>query len=180
MLASLIDYLKMNQITGLFTDLTPGAKVHETTTSYVSSLIDTWIVLINIENQGERNRGLYIVKSRGMGHSNQLREFLISDHGVDLTDIYVGPEGVLAGAARLTQEAREKAAQLAHLQEFKQKQRLLEIKRKATERQIESLRDEIKAEEEELEKQIEIEVLREGMLTDDRVAMGEIRGIDKP
>ena len=179
MLCSLIDYLKLNQITGLFTDLSTGAKIHEATTSDVSSLIDTWIALINIENQGERNRGLYIVKSRGHAHSNQLREFLITDHGVDLLDVYVGPEGVLAGAARLTQEARQKKAEMVHQQEYEQKQRLLEVKRKAVERQIESLREQIEAEEEELKKCIEIEMLRESALTNDQVAMGKIRGIDK-
>jgi len=137
-------------------------------------------VLINIQNQGERNRGLYIVKSRGMAHSNQLREFLITDHGVDLTDVYVGPEGVLVGAVRLTQEARQKKAEMVHQQEYEQKQRLLEIKRKAVERQIKSLREEIEAEEEELKKRIEIDMLRESTLTNDQVAMGKIRGIDKP
>ena len=180
MLCSLIDYLKMNQITGLLTDLSSGDKIHETTTSDVSSLIDTWIGLINIENQGERNRGLYIVKSRGHAHSNQLREFLLTDHGVDLLDVYVGPEGVLAGAARLTQEAGQKKAEMVHRQEYAQKQRLLEIKRKAVERQITSLREEIEAEEEELKKRIEIEMLRENTLTNDQVAMGKIRGIDEP
>ena len=180
MLCSLIDYLKMNQITGLLTDLSSGDKIHETTTSDVSSLIDTWIGLINIENQGERNRGLYVVKSRGMDHSNQLREFLLTDHGVDLLDVYVGPEGVLAGTARLTQEARQKKAEMVHQQEYEQKQRLLEIKRKAVERQIESLREKIEAEEEELKKRIEIEMLRENTLTNDQVAMGKIRGIDEP
>jgi len=180
MLCSLIDYLKMNQITGLFTDLSSRDEVDLATTSSVSSLIDTWIMLINIENQGERNRGLYIVKSRGMAHSNQLREFLLTNHGVDLIDVYVGPEGVLAGATRLTQEARQKEAEMVHRQEYEQKQRLLEIKRKAVERQIKSMREEIEAEEEELKKRIEIEMLRESALTNDQVAMGKMRGIDKP
>ena len=180
MLASMIDYLKINQITSIFTDLTSDTRVHESTVGNVSSLIDTWIVLLNIENQGERNRGLYIAKSRGMAHSNQLREFLISEHGVDLEDVYVGPEGVLAGAARQSQEAREKAAKLVKQQELSQKKRLLEIKRKARERQIESLREEILAEGEGLKEQIELEKLKESVITGDRIAMGEIRDIDRP
>ena len=78
--------------------------------SGISSLIDTWLLLRDIELGGERNRGMYVLKSRGMAHSNQIREFLLTDHGVELKDVYIGPEGVLTGSLRLAQEAREQAA----------------------------------------------------------------------
>jgi len=178
MTSALVDYLKKKQITCILTDLTPGNAVHESSTEFISSLIDTWIILINIESQGERNRGLYVVKSRGMGHSNQLREFLITDTGVDLTNVYVGPEGVFVGSARLTQEAHKKAAQLVNRENFELKQQALERKRKELERQIESMREDMKAEEEELKRRINIEVLKESALTENRRAMGSLRGID--
>ena len=76
----------------------------------LSSLMDAWIRLMDIEANGERSRTLYVIKSRGMSHSNQVREYRITDRGIELTDVYVGPDGVLTGTARLTQEAREKAA----------------------------------------------------------------------
>jgi len=179
MITALVDYLKKMQITCILTDLTSSAEVHESSTALISSLIDTWIVLINIESQGERNRGLYIVKSRGQAHSNQLREFLITDNRVDLADVYVGPEGVLVGSARLTQEAHKKEAQLVNREKFEQKQPALERKHKELEKQIESMRDEFKAEEEELKKVINIEVLKESTLTGNRRSMGSLRGIDR-
>ncbi len=76
----------------------------EQTSVTISSLIDTWLLLRDIELNGERNRGLYILKSRGMAHSNQIREFLLTENGVQLTEVYLGPEGVLTGSARLSQK----------------------------------------------------------------------------
>jgi circadian clock protein KaiC len=90
MLMRLVDFLKMKQITGLFTNLTAGGGALEQTDIAISSLIDTWLLLRDIEIGGERNRGIYILKSRGMAHSNQIREFLITDHGIELCDVYVG------------------------------------------------------------------------------------------
>ncbi|MGB8491493.1 MAG: circadian clock protein KaiC, partial [Bacteroidales bacterium] len=88
----LIDYLKMKQITAFFTSLTTGGSQLEHTDIFISSLIDTWILLRDIELGGERNRGMYILKSRGMAHSNQIREFLLTDNGIKLRDVYVGLE----------------------------------------------------------------------------------------
>ena len=93
MLMRLIDYLKMQQITTLFTSLTSAGECLEQTEVGISSLMDTWLLLRDIEVDGERNRGLYILKSRGMAHSNQIREFLLTDHGVELLDVYLGPAG---------------------------------------------------------------------------------------
>ena len=110
MLTRLIDFLKMQRITALLTNLTSGDEAPEKTDVDISSLVDTWLLLRDIELGGERNRAMYVLKSRGMAHSNQIREFLLTDRGIELQDVYLGPEGVLTGSARQAQEAREKAA----------------------------------------------------------------------
>jgi len=121
MLMRLMDFLKTEQITGLFTSLTGGGGVLEQSGAAISSLIDTWLLLRDIEIGGERNRGLTILKSRGMAHSNQIREFLLTDHGVELYDVYVGPGGVLTGSARLAQAAQDQAAQTARKQDVERR-----------------------------------------------------------
>ena len=133
MLMRLVDFLKMNQITGFFTNLTSDGSALEHTYVAISSLIDTWLILRDIEIGGERNRGLYILKSRGMAHSNQVREFLLTDHGVELRDVYVGPGGVLTGSVRLAQEAQEQAAQMARQRDTERRQPELERKRETME-----------------------------------------------
>ena len=133
------------------------AKAQELTDMAISSLIDTWLLLRDIEIGGERNRGLYILKSRGMDHSNQIREFILTDHGIELLDVYVGPEGVLTGSARLSQEAKNDAEQLLRQQEIERKQSEIELKRAATEAQIVVLKSEFKTEESETLKLIEME-----------------------
>jgi circadian clock protein KaiC len=140
MFMRLMDYLKTNQITGLFTNLTAGGAVVEQTDIGISSLIDTWVLLRAIDNGDERNRGLSILKSRGMAHSNQIREFLLTDHGVELRDVYVGAGGVLTGSARLTQEAQDQALQILRKQEIERQQFELESKHQALEAQIAALR----------------------------------------
>jgi circadian clock protein KaiC len=140
MFMRLMDYLKTNQITGLFTNLTAGGAVVEQTDIGISSLIDTWVLLRAIDNGDERNRGLSILKSRGMAHSNQIREFLLTDHGVELRDVYVGAGGVLTGSARLTQEAQDQALQILRKQEIERQQLELESKHQALEAQIAALR----------------------------------------
>jgi circadian clock protein KaiC len=142
MFMRLMDYLKTNQITGLFTNLTAGGSVVEQTDIGISSLIDTWVLLRAIDNGDERNRGLSILKSRGMAHSNQIREFLLTDHGVELRDVYVGAGGVLTGSARLTQEAQDQAQQILRKQEIERQQLELETKHQALEAQIAALRAE--------------------------------------
>ena len=147
MLVRLIDFLKMNLITAFMTSLTVGGRNLEHTEINMSSLVDSWLLMRDIEIGGERNRGLYILKSRGMAHSNQICEFLLTDHGIELLDVYVGSEGVLTGSARIAMEANEKAAQLARKQEIERKQLELERKRKSLESKIELLRFEFEAEE---------------------------------
>ena len=126
----------MQQITALFTDLTWSGGALETTHTRISSLMDTWILLRDIESSGERNRGICVLKSRGMAHSNQIRELLLTDEGVDLVDAYLGPEGVLAGAARHQREAQEKTDVLLRRQELEYRERALERKRRAMEAQL--------------------------------------------
>src|SRR5262249_30182913 len=123
MLLRIIDFLKERGTTALLTHLTASKSAFEATDIGISSLIDTWILLRDIELGGERNRGLYVLKSRGMHHSNQIREFLISDRGIMLQDVYVGREGVLTGSMRVAQEAREREAAVARQQEQIRKRR---------------------------------------------------------
>ena len=178
MLMRLVDFLKMQQITGLFTSLTTSGSAIEQSEVAISSLIDTWLLLRDIEIGGERNRGLYILKSRGMAHSNQIREFLLTDHGVELRDVYVGESSVLTGSARLAQEAQERAGKLTRQQEIERKQLELERKRKALEAQIIALRAEFEAQETETMSIIGQEQVGEAQLVQERVDMGLSRKAD--
>jgi circadian clock protein KaiC len=178
MLMRLVDFLKMNRITGFFTNLTSGGSALEQTDIAISSLIDTWLLLRDIEIGGERNRGLYILKSRGMAHSNQIREFLLTDHGVELRDVYIGPSGVLTGSARLAQEAQEQAAQTMHEQEVERRKLELERKRSVIEAQIAAMRAEFEAQEVEMLNIIEQEHAREAHLSQERVDMALSRKAD--
>jgi len=178
MLMRLVDFLKMNRITGLFTSLTSGGGALEQTDVAISSLIDTWLLLRDIETGGERNRGLYILKSRGMAHSNQIREFLLTDHGVELSDVYVGASGVLTGSARLAQEAQEQAGKLTRQQEVERRQLDLERKRKALEAEIASMRAEFEAQETETLNIIGQEQAQAVQLAQERGDMGLSRKVD--
>ena len=121
---------------------------------------------------------MYILKSRGMAHSNQIREFLLTDHGVELRDVYVGPSGVLTGSARLAQEAQEQAAQSSRQQEVERRQIELERKRKTLEAQIAAMRAEFAVQEVELLKIIGQEQAQEAQLAQERVDMGLSRKAD--
>lgn len=178
MLLRLVDFLKQKGITAFFTSLTSAAEHMEITDVYISSLIDTWLLLRDIEVGGERNRGLYVLKSRGMEHSNQIREFRLTGHGIELLDVYVGAEGVLTGSARLSQEARDEAAQSLQQQEIERKQVALERKRKAIEAQIVLLRSEFEAEEAEASKIIGIERARQERVAQDMARMAASRKED--
>jgi len=156
----LIDYLKLMNITAFFTTLTSGGSTLEHTDVFISSLIDTWLLLRDIELGGERNRGIYILKSRGMAHSNQIREFLLTDQGIVLQDVYVGMEGVLTGSARVAQEAKDNSEHLIHKELIEQKKLALDRKRKNLQSQIASLQAEFEAEEAESLKLIGIEEIR--------------------
>jgi circadian clock protein KaiC len=157
MLTRLVDYLKSHQITALFTTLNHAGGALEQTESDITSLIDAWLLLRDIELNGERNRGLYILKSRGMAHSNQIREFLLTDRGVQLTEAYLGPEGVLTGSARLAQEAKEKGSALLRNVEIERKRGELARKRQALESQIAVLQSQLQGDKEEMERDVTCE-----------------------
>ena len=178
MMLRLLDYLKSQQITGFFTNLVTGNDPFESTGLEISSLIDTWLLLRDIELGGERNKGLYILKSRGMAHSNQIREFCLTDHGVDLFDVYLGPEGVLTGSMRAVQEAREKAAGKTLHDEIERKKYQLDRMRRYCDSQVNALRMELETEETEINFGIAEAELRASRLESDRTAMFASRGAD--
>jgi circadian clock protein KaiC len=179
MLIRLMDFLKSRQITAFLTNLISGGDALERTDVEISSIVDTWLFVRDIELNGERNRALYVLKSRGMAHSNQLREFLLTDKGVDLLDVYVGPEGVLTGSSRLSQEVREKAAALVRQEEADRKERDRSRKREALEARIAALRKEFEAEEEEAERGITEDSDREKLIAENRDAMARSRRADR-
>jgi circadian clock protein KaiC len=175
MLLRLVDFLKEQQITALLTTLTSGSDAQEQTEVEISSLVDTWLLLRDIESGGERNRGLYILKARGIAHSNQIREFLLTDHGVELREVYLGEAGLLTGSARVTQEAKDASAALAARQEIETKQFVLERKRKALDAQVAALQLELATEEQEARQLIMQERLKLEKLEQDRGKMARSR-----
>jgi circadian clock protein KaiC len=180
MLLRLIDFLKSHQITAFFTSLSsPDMKTLEQTDVGISSIMDSWLLLRDIELGGERNRGIYVLKSRGMSHSNQIREFVLTDKGIDIRDVYIGPEGVLTGSMRLAQEAREQAQKSARLLEIEARERELARKRAALEAQIAALRAEFEAEENEITRVLRQESQLVQQLQIEEVAMARSRQADK-
>lgn len=175
-LVRLIDQLKGQQKTAMLTSLTEGGADIEQTDVDVSSLADTWLLVRSLESSGERNRVLYVIKSRGMVHSNQVREFHLTGKGIKLVEPYVGPEGLLTGAARLSQEARDEARAKERRQEIEQKRQELELKRTLVEAQIKTLWAEFEIEREELEKLIELREILSEAAAKDREKMAQLRG----
>ena len=178
MLLRLVDLLKSHGITAVLISLVSGGAAREATDQAISSLIDTWILLRDIELGGERNRGLHILKSRGTAHSNQVREFLITSEGVELRDVYIGPEGVLTGSMRTIQEAKERAAALTRQQAIDRKRREVERRRRAIEAQILALRGDFAADETELELLLADEQAADQRLRDDRDDIARSRRVD--
>lgn len=174
----LIDMLKSQNITLLFTNLTSGGSPLEHTEMGVSSLMDTWLEVRTLESNGERNRVLFILKSRGMEHSHQVREFRLTKDGIELIDVYLGQGNVLTGAARVIQEAKEKAATLRSQKEFEGKRRELERKKAIAQSQITALQAQIETEEEELELMRQEEQLQHNSLLQDRIAIAQLRKAD--
>jgi circadian clock protein KaiC len=175
MVLRLVDFLKSRGVTALFTNLGPGAGEVAGTEIQISSLMDTWLLLYNRETNGEHNRQLYLLKSRGMAHSNQVREFILSSEGIKLRDAYVGSEGVVTGSARVAQEAKDKAASLIREQEMQRRGRELERKRREIRAQIEILKDQLESETAEEGLLNRDYTAREDQVAADRVAMGVSR-----
>jgi len=177
MVLRLVDFLKARGVTALFTNLGMGIADNTSTQMQISSLMDTWLLLSNRESNGEHNRQLYLLKSRGMAHSNQVREFILSAEGIKLRDAYVGPEGVLTGSARLAQEAKDKAASLVRAQDMERRSRELERRRREIAAQIEILQAQLASDTDEEALLSREGVAREDQLTADRVAMGTSRQV---
>lgn len=149
MVARQVDLLKAGGVTAMMTAL---GHSEEADTVGISSLVDTWLLVRNIESNGERNRLLFVLKSRGTAHSNQVREFVITDHGVELVDVYVGPAGILTGSARLVQEAHERDAEIGRAEELTR--RRLELRRSVMEGEarLAALEDQLASERSEIER----------------------------
>lgn len=175
-LLRMMDLLKARGITGLFTSLTRDGELADGTDIGLSSLMDAWIRLMDMEANGERTRTLYVIKSRGMSHSNQVREYRITDSGICLTDVYVGPEGVLTGTARASQEAREKAAAARRQEAIERRRRDVARRREAIDRQIAELKATLEAEEDEVERLLAEDDAHEAMLKHDTAALAVTRG----
>jgi circadian clock protein KaiC len=178
MLTRLIDFLKMRQITGMFTSLTSAESAIEDSEVEVSSLMDAWLLVKTIEANGERNRGLYILKARGIAHSNQVREFLLTSHGIELIDAYVGAEGVLMGSARFIQIAREKAAAVEREHLTERKQRELRRKQELYEAQLQALKGQYESEREAILRELDEEQTRLRVDADQRREIARLRKAD--
>jgi circadian clock protein KaiC len=168
MLIRLIDFLQTERVTVMFTALSLNTIVNEQTDEGVSSLVDAWILVRDIESNGERNRGLYIMKSRGMKHSNQVREFVITDLGLDLVDVYLGADGVLTGSAREAQQLLEATGQVLRSYAVTSKDLEIERKRKILEAKIASLQEEFESVQAELNKSYVEEDLRKQIMEKNR------------
>jgi circadian clock protein KaiC len=174
-LMRLLDWLRLKGITVMLTDLTMGGNALERPDVAISSMVDTWLVLRDLETNGERNRGLHILKSRGMASSNQVREFMVTNSGIQLTDVYIGPSGMLTGSARVQQEGRERAELVTLSEEAERQQLALACKRAALEAQIAALRAEFSGEEAIITRTISKDKLRGAVLALDEAAMGRSR-----
>jgi circadian clock protein KaiC len=176
MLSRVMDMLKAENITALFTSLTQGKEDLEQTESNISSFADTWLLLRDYEVNGERNRLVYVLKSRGTGHSNQVREFIISDNGINLVDVYLGSEGMLTGSARVAAEALQKSTEVIRQNELSTERQKLMHKQLVLKAQIQSLTAELNIQEDTLKKSEAIEKQRAALDGKDKAAFKVSRG----
>ncbi|KKG35398.1 circadian clock protein KaiC [Methanosarcina mazei] len=181
MLTRFIDYLKLRNITAVCTSLVEHESTAGINAEGISSLMDTWVNLRFFENSNERNRGISVIKSRGMGHSNQIREYLLTDHGIEIQDVYLGPSGdLLMGSSKAVQEAEELAESVAQRQNADRKKRELETRLKSLDTQIASLNSEYETLKEELDRLVSDQQLRNEALATGRSELVRIRKADKP
>jgi circadian clock protein KaiC len=180
-LTKLIDYLKLKNITAVCTSLVEHESIEGINAQGISSLMDTWISLRFFENNNERNRGVSVIKSRGMEHSNQIREYLVTNDGMEIQDLYLGPSGgLLMGSSRAAQEAKEMAESVAQSKNVLRRKRELETKLKSLDAQITALSSEFETQKEELNKLTSGDATRIETLSKDRSEMARIRKADKP
>ncbi len=176
-LLRMIDLLKSRGITALMTNLIPGGASADRTEQGMSSLMDAWLSVVNLESNGERNRALYVLKSRGMSHSNLVREFQITDAGVRLVPAYLGASGVLTGSARLARENQDREEARARDLDAERRARELRRRRAGLERQIEELHAALHAEDEELRQLAHLEAERHAIHDAERREMAGLRGV---
>jgi circadian clock protein KaiC len=138
MLTRQVDFLKARGVTAMLTSLNSDSELAHAD-QQLASLVDTWLLVKSMEGNGEHNRLLYVNKSRGMSHSNQIREFLLTSQGIELADVYVGPQGVLTGSARQAQEAKERFDGAARAAELEQRRTNLQRRREVVEMQTAAL-----------------------------------------
>lgn len=179
MLIRLMDFLQEEQITVLLTALSLNNTLSEQTDEEISSLVDAWLQVKDIELNGERNRGLYIMKSRGMKHSNQVREFVITNSGLNLVDVYLGPAGVLTGSAREEQQLSEVTTEFLRNHALGRKDLEIERKRKVLEAKITSLKEEFDSVTDELNRSYVEEDLKREVMEKNRKQMIENRQSNK-
>lgn len=177
MLGRLLDFLKTNHVTSMFTSLTSGGAALEMSEAGVSSLMDAWILLRDVEVNGERNRLLHLLKARGTFHSNQVREFLLTSKGISLVEVYQGTGSVLTGSARLAQESRARALETERQQEIEATQRRLEHERQILDAKISALRTEHETKEDELTRALEKELALQAGLSSEKTTMQRSRKV---
>jgi circadian clock protein KaiC len=179
MMIRMVDFLKQNGITAILTNLIKGGqKSLEETEQGISTFVDTWILLRDIEQSGERNRCIYVLKARGIAHSNQLREYTMTSEGIRLQPAYVGPGGVFTGSARRAQEARDRGQQVERWQETDRRRQALERKRNAVEAKVAALRAEFAAEVLEAEELVAHAEERDRQLAADQDDRNRSRGVE--
>ena len=178
MLTRLIDFLKMQQITAMFTSLTEGGANLDQTEVGVSSLLDAWLVVRNLESSGERNRALYVLKARGVAHSNQVREFILTSDGLELVDVYVGDGELLVGSARVAQEARNQQSAVAQKEQAQLRHLKMERHRTAIEAQIAALQADLDTQAQEERVELAAQQQRQSKVAKDRQAMARRRVAD--
>ena len=179
MLIRLIDFLQNKQISVLFTALNYNNVITEQTDEGVSSLVDSWITVRDLESNGERNRGLYIMKSRGMKHSNQVREFVITSEGLELVDVYLGPNGILIGSAREAQQLEEVTGEAMKSHGLSRRDREVQRKKTVLEAKIASLQEEFESVKDELYRTQQEEQLRQEILSKNRMELVKKRYINE-
>ena len=175
-----IDLLKDRGITTIVTSLTHGGAPDgsETSSLAVTSLMDSWLLLRNLESNGERNRLLFVRKSRGSAHSNQVREFVLTDAGPELMDVYVGPAGVLTGSARMAQESHDARTGTERRQEVERRRRALDRRSAEVEAQVVALRAQLSAEASEVERLQDAYTTRNADLVEEMSSMSRHRWAD--
>jgi circadian clock protein KaiC len=183
MLLRQIYFLKSTGITAVMTVLNEESGLEHPIQS-ISSLVDTWLHVVILQTFEERNRGLYVRKARGMAHSNQIREFVLSDDGVSLIPVFVGPQGVLTGSARVAAESAERATALELTEESEELALALERRREAVESHVAELRADFAAEESLTHRLIQTSEQRQKAARLDRLKQGRRRtlkpGVDQP